>query len=139
MRLFVHYLPYFLMYRRIVLPYLIRLFRRASRALPSAASVSLSLGVFLTILFDPQKQIRSLYIDHGAAALQSNRRGPKTNFRRTSELVCQVIRQRFLDPDASPDVIAQKLRQAGFVISTRSVYRVIAQFGLPKKPLSLPS
>jgi hypothetical protein len=84
-------------------------------------------------------QLRTLYAAQGAAALQSNPRGPKTNYRRTGELVCQVIRHRFLDPDASPDVIAQKLRQAGFVISTRSVQRVIEQFGLQKKPLSLPS
>jgi hypothetical protein len=84
-------------------------------------------------------QIRQRYTELGAAALQSHPRGPKTNYRRTDELVCQVIRHRFLDPDASPDVIAQKLRQAGFVISTRSVQRVIEQFGLQKKPLSLPS
>jgi hypothetical protein len=48
-------------------------------------------------------------------------------------LIRQVIRHRFLDPDASADVIAQKLRQAGFVVSTRTVERVIATFGLQKK------
>jgi len=37
--------------------------------------------------------------------------------------------------DASTDVIAQKLRQAGWVISTRSVERTIAYFGLQKKTL----
>ena len=84
-------------------------------------------------------QIRKVYLAQGSAALQSQPRGPKTRYRRTDELVCQVIRHRFLDPDASPDVIAQKLRQAGFVISTRSVERVIEQFGLQKKTLSLPS
>ena len=40
--------------------------------------------------------------------------------------------------DASADVIAQKLRQAGFDISTRSVERVIEAYGLQKKTLSLP-
>ena len=65
----------------------------------------------------------------------SQKRGPKTNYRRTGELVRQVIRHRFLDPDASPDVIAQKLKQTGFVISTRSVERVIKEFGLQKKTL----
>jgi hypothetical protein len=84
-------------------------------------------------------QLRHLYLEQGASVLQSNPRGPKTNYRRTDELVRQVIRHRFLDPDASPDVIAQKLRQAGFVISTRSVQRVIEEFGLQKKTLSLPS
>ena len=60
-------------------------------------------------------------------------RGPKKKYRRTDELQRQVIRHRFLDPDASAEVIAQKLRQTGFVISTRSVERVIAEYGLQKK------
>ena len=59
-------------------------------------------------------------------------RGPKTHYRRTGELVRQVIRHRFLDPQASADVIAQKLRQTGFEVSTRSVERVIAEYGLQK-------
>ena len=40
---------------------------------------------------------------------------------------------RFLDPDASPEVIAQKLTQCGMHISTRSVERIIERFGLQKK------
>jgi hypothetical protein len=48
----------------------------------------------------------------GASAIQPQRRGPKTNYVRTDELEKQVIRHRFLDPDASADVIAQKVRQA---------------------------
>ena len=69
----------------------------------------------------------------GAIALRSGKRGPKTNYRRTQEAVRQVIRHRFLDPDASAGVIAQKLRQCGMTISTRSVERVIEDFGLQKK------
>ena len=84
-------------------------------------------------------QLRELFLAQGAQALQSRSRGPKRNYRRTDELVRQVIRHRFLDPEASPDVIAQKLRQADFVISTRSVERVIAEFGLQKKTLSMSS
>lgn len=83
-------------------------------------------------------QLREAYRQRGAAALQSQRRGPKTHYRRTGELVRQVIRHRFLDPEASPAVIAQKLRQTGFEISTRSVERVIAEYGLQKKTLSVP-
>lgn len=75
------------------------------------------------------------FLDKGAPALQSNQRGPKTNYRRTDEVVRQVIRYRFLDPDASPEVIGQKLRQTGHSISTRSVERVIAAYGLQKKTL----
>ncbi len=80
-------------------------------------------------------QIRKAYQDQGATALLSQSRGPKKNYRRTDELQRQVIRHRFLDPDASAEVIAQKLRQTGFMISTRSVERVIADYGLQKKPL----
>ena len=80
-------------------------------------------------------QLRKAFEEQGSAALQSKLRGPKRNYRRTGELVRQVIRHRFLDPDATLGVIAQKLRQSGFVISTRSVERVISDFGLQKKTL----
>lgn len=71
--------------------------------------------------------------ERGAIALRSQKRGPKTNYRRTTQVVRQVIRHRFLDPDASASVIAQKLRQTGWCISARSVERVIEEFGLQKK------
>jgi transposase len=74
----------------------------------------------------------------GVLALQSQKRGPKANSVRTEEVERQVIRHRFLDPDASVDVIAQKLRQAGIEISTRSVERIVERYGLQKKTLSLP-
>jgi hypothetical protein len=51
--------------------------------------------------------------------------------------VRQVIRHRFLDPDASAAVIAQKLTQASFTISVRSVDRIIEDFGLQKKTVPL--
>jgi transposase len=78
-------------------------------------------------------QVLRIYREDGAAALQSRKRGPKTNYVRTGELVRQVIRHRFLDPDASVDVIAQKIRQSGLRVSTRSVERVVEEFGLQKK------
>jgi transposase len=83
-------------------------------------------------------QLRHAFTSGGALALASQKRGPKSNYRRSDELVRQVIRHRFLDPDASAAVIAQKLRQAGWTISTRSVERVISHFGLQKKTPSLP-
>lgn len=70
----------------------------------------------------------------GAIALKSKKSGPKTNYRRTDEVVRQVIRHRFLDKDASAEVIAQKLNQRGWNVGTRSVHRVIAEFGLQKTP-----
>ena len=82
-------------------------------------------------------QLRQAFHEHGAMALLCKQRGPKTRYRRTDELIRPVIRYRFLDPEASADVLAQKLRQTGFVISTRSVERVIAEYGLQKKTLSI--
>ena len=84
-------------------------------------------------------QIRRAFLSDGAPALQSQRRGPKRPSRRTDQAVRQVIRHRFLDPDASAEVIAQKLRQAGVPLSTRSVERIIADYGLQKKTLSPPA
>lgn len=78
-------------------------------------------------------QLRAAFIDKGALALLSQKRGPKTHYRRTEEVVRQVIRHRFLDPDAAAEVIAQMLRQTGLPISTRSVHRIIERFGLQKK------
>ena len=84
-------------------------------------------------------QLRSAFNELGAEALQSRKRGPKTLYRRTAEAVRQVIRHRFLDPEASADVIAQKLSQSGRKISVRSVERVIEEFGLQKKTLPVPA
>jgi transposase len=78
-------------------------------------------------------QIRKTFRLHGAKALASQKRGPKRQYRRTQEVTRQVIRHRFLDPDATAEVIAQKIRQTGLKISTRSVERVIEDFGLQKK------
>lgn len=80
-------------------------------------------------------QIRRAFEEQGSAALQSKPRGPKSNYRRTDEVVRQVIRHRFLDPEASSKVIAQKLGQTGLAISTRSVERIIAEYTIQKKTL----
>lgn len=82
-------------------------------------------------------QLLDLYTQQGALALQDKKRGPKSNYRRTDEVVRQVIRHRFLDPDASVEIIAQKINQCHFPISIRSVERVIEQFGLQKKTIHL--
>jgi transposase len=84
-------------------------------------------------------QLRAAFVELGSQALQSQKRGPKTHYRRTAEVVRQVIRHRFLDPEATAEVIAQKLSQSGWEISIRSVQRVIEEFGLQKKTLPMPS
>jgi hypothetical protein len=80
-------------------------------------------------------QILAAFKRGGLPALQPQKTGPKSHYRRTDQAVKQVLRYRFLDPEASPAVIAQKLRQTHFPISLRSVNRVIADFGLQKKTL----
>lgn len=78
-------------------------------------------------------QLRAAFVEGGSAALSNKVSGPKGNYRRTDEAVRQVIRHRFLDPQATSEVIARKLRQTQFPISTRSVERVSADYGLQKK------
>jgi hypothetical protein len=80
-------------------------------------------------------QLLHLFEQHGAPGLALENPGPKTDYRRTAQMVRLVIRHRFLDADASASVIAQKLRQAGSAISQRSVERIIADYGLQKKTL----
>jgi transposase len=80
-------------------------------------------------------QLRQAFESGGAAALANKKRGPKTNYRRTHQAVREVIRHRFLDPQASAAVIAQKMRQCGYVISTSTVQRVVKSYGLEKKTL----
>ena len=71
----------------------------------------------------------------GIAALTPKKRGPHHKRLRTEVVISQIVRHRFLDPDASAAVIAQKLRQSGLRISVRSVERTITEQGLPKKTL----
>ena len=78
-------------------------------------------------------QLLDAFKKYGLLALKSKKTGPQTNYKRTDEVLRQIIRHRFLDPNASAEVIAQKMIQCGFLISARTVQRVISQFGLQKK------
>ncbi len=69
----------------------------------------------------------------GVSAMKEQKRGPKSNSCRTEETVRRIIRHKFLDPEVSAEVIAQKLQQQGVEISIRSVQRVITEYGLQKK------
>ena len=80
-------------------------------------------------------QILSDFCEDGTEGLRLETPGPKSDYRRTDQVVRLVIRCRFLDPEFSPEVIAQKIRQQNLNISTRSVERIIADFGLQKKTL----
>ncbi len=80
-------------------------------------------------------QLLQDFAEKGALGLALESRGPKTDYRRTDQVIRLVIRCRFLDPEASPEVIAQKIRQQNLAISQRSVERIIADYGLQKKTL----
>jgi len=77
--------------------------------------------------------IKRAYEEKGSQGLMDKSRGPKTNAKRTKEMEKQIIRHRFLDPEASSQVITQRLQQAGNNISQRSVERTINEYGLQKK------
>lgn len=78
-------------------------------------------------------QLRDAVAAQGVEALLNRKTGPKRNYRRTPEITKLVIRARFLDPDASAEVIASRLAQDGYHIAVRSIERIIHQFGLQKK------
>ncbi len=78
-------------------------------------------------------QILKKYNEQGANGLIDKIKGPKRNYKRTNEITKQIIRHRFLDPEANCKVIAQKMQQAGLDISQRSVERTILDYGLQKK------
>ena len=82
-------------------------------------------------------QILHDYEKGGIQALIDKKSGPKTNYRRTDLIENLVIRYRFLDPDSSAAVIAQKLKQDGYKVSTRSVERTITKYALQKKTIFL--
>jgi len=77
--------------------------------------------------------IKKKFNESGSEGLRDKPKGPKRNYKRTKELEKQIIRHRFLDPEASSEVITQKLQQAGHNISQRSVERTINVYGLQKK------
>jgi transposase len=77
--------------------------------------------------------IKKAFETEGSHGLADMHKGPKSNYRRTKEVEKQIIRFRFLDPEASSEVIAQKMQQLGINISQRSVERTINEYSLQKK------
>lgn len=77
--------------------------------------------------------IKNNFEEGGCLSLADKPKGPKVNYKRTDEIEKQIIRHRFLDPEANCAVIAQKMNQSGFAISQRSVERTISSYGLQKK------
>lgn len=84
-------------------------------------------------------QLLKSFKKDGMHALSNKKTGPHRNSIRTQNIVHQIIRLRFLNPEDSASVIAQKLKQMGNKISQRSVERTIQEFGLQKKTPPLKS
>lgn len=82
-------------------------------------------------------QLLNAFVKDGSKALVAKKTGPKKNYVRTDSVVAQIIRHRFLDPDAKAQVIAQKLNQTGVQVSQRTVERTITEYGLQKKTLQV--
>jgi hypothetical protein len=80
-------------------------------------------------------QLKNHFIKEGFEALVDEKRGPRNKHVRKELVEMQIIRMRFIDPEASAAVIAQKINQMGIKISKRSVERTITQYGLQKKTL----
>jgi len=78
-------------------------------------------------------QLLNIYEEKGIGDLMDLKTGPKNCRIRTKAMVNQIISYRFSDPDASPSIIAQKLKQDGYSISESSVNRTIMEYGLQKK------
>jgi transposase len=82
-------------------------------------------------------QVLKAFVIGGSKALIPKKTGPKSNYVRTENVVSQIIRHRFLDPEAKAEVIAQKMRQTGIKVSQRTVERTITEYGLQKKTLQV--
>ena len=77
--------------------------------------------------------IKKAFEENGSIGLLDKPKGPKSDYKRTEQIKKTIIKHRFLDPEASCEVIAQKMQQEGNHISQRSVERTINEYGLQKK------
>ncbi len=80
-------------------------------------------------------QLRAQFLEKGAKALISSKRGLKPSSELDQNVICRIIRMRFLNPRIGTSAIVQVLQKQGYHISRRMVERVIAKFGLEKRSL----
>ncbi len=78
-------------------------------------------------------QLLNKFKEFGSDGLIDKPKGPKSNYVRTDQVIKQILRYRFLDPNAKIAVLTQKMQQSGFNVSQRSVERTISEYGLQKK------
>ena len=82
-------------------------------------------------------QLLNEYHKKGSEGIRDKKRGSDKRPIRNEEVKNQIIRQRFLDIEASSEVISQRLKQTGYNVSVRSVERTITEYGLKKKLINL--
>ena len=82
-------------------------------------------------------QLLKAYNTSGSVSLINKKRGSLKRPVRDKETTNQIIRERYLDPQASCEVISQKMKQNGYPVSIRSVERTITEYGLQKKLINL--
>lgn len=82
-------------------------------------------------------QLLKEYNEKGSEGIRDKKRGSNKHPVRNKEITNQIIRHRFLDTEASTEVISQKLKQNGYNVSVRSVERTITEYGLQKKLINL--
>ena len=82
-------------------------------------------------------QLLKIYSEGSSEDLRDKKRGSDKRPVRDKEVTNQIIRERYLDTEASAEVISQKLKQNGYSVSVRSVERTITEYGLQKKLINL--
>lgn len=75
---------------------------------------------------------KKLFFKEGLSALLHHKRGPKHKSRLTDAIIKKVVALRFHSPEKNSAQIAQTLKQQGHSISSRSVDRVLADFGISR-------
>jgi len=78
-------------------------------------------------------QVRRDYLRGGSDALRRRKPGRTHNTILTPAVEREVVRHLVLDPDATPRVVTQRMRQQGTQVSQRSVERTVTNCGLQKK------
>jgi transposase len=78
--------------------------------------------------FEKLRQFR----EHGLAGLLPRPTGPRKPWRRSLDVVAQIVMCRLRDPSRSADAIACELAQRNLKVSVRSIERTLSEFGLTR-------
>jgi hypothetical protein len=75
---------------------------------------------------------RRLLTNGGLSSLLAHKRGPKHKFRLTDDVIRQIVAMRFQSPEKNSSDIADELEKNGHSVSSRSVERVLSEFGISR-------